>query len=267
MAEFHARVATGGTSSADALQRVYGKTRGGGSHGPQNYIAQNQYLYFADVSKVPRPEAKYVTRAVEPFEADLVTANLLASSPDGEEPARDAFQRLEQQKPQDLGLLEARGYFELRRGLRETAIAYFARAVTAGSRNATLYRDYSILQPSKASELLSKALRSRRRIPTCALTTPPCCWTSASRAEALQILRGIPSVPPAKAFRVLSLTANAFLPLNQLSDARTVAEGAVRCAQPGREADYAARLIKHIDEYVARTGRARARPRFRWPPG
>ena len=257
--EFHALV-TSGTSSANALQRAYGKSLEAVRTDLLNYISQNHYLYFADVSKVPRSEEKYVTRAVEPFEADLVTANLLASSPDGEESARDAFARLEEQKSQDLGLLEARGYFELRRGTRETALAYFARAVTAGSRNATLYRDYAILQPSKASELLSKAIALAPADPDVCTDYASVLLDERKPAEALQILRAIPSAPPVKTFRVLSLTANAFLLLNQLSEARTVAEGAMKYAQPGREADYAAQLLKHIDEYVAyRAERERAR--------
>lgn len=259
--QFLGQVASG-VPAAEALTKTYGKSLQAIRSDLQNYITRDNFLYYADVAKVPQSKARYTTRPVEPFEAGLVTANLLASSPTGEDEARASFVALEKQKPGDLGLLESRGYFELRRGERDVAASYFDRAVAAGSRNGKLYRDYARLQPEQAPTLLARAMALAPDDPDVLTDYASVLLNNRQPAEALQTLRGIVPLPPAHTFRVLSLMSYAYLSMDQLAEARTVAQGAASFAEAGRETEYVQRLMTSIDQYETRKNDAEQRARL-----
>jgi hypothetical protein len=125
--DFVAQVANG-ASAADAMTAVWGRTPEYVQRDLVNYIGRTQFLARAtnDKQKIAG-NVKFDTRAVEAFEGALVTANLRANAPDGEDDARAAYQKLEQERPGDLLLLESRAYFEWRRGQRAAALPYFER--------------------------------------------------------------------------------------------------------------------------------------------
>ena len=145
-----------GVPAEEAMMQVYSRTPEQVEGDLRRYL-NAQLRVYRPAYKEP-PAVKYETRVVDAFEAELVTAHLFANRLEGEGAARAAFTKLEQQRPNDVPLLEARGYFELRRGNREVATSYFERAVEHGSRNIGLYRDYMRLDASKSAVLLPKAL-------------------------------------------------------------------------------------------------------------
>lgn len=152
------RLVSNGTPSAAALMKLYGKTPDVLGQELSNYVRRSHYTLFHVNYKSPPPTSKQPTRAADAFEAGLVTANLLANTGSRENEARAAFEQLATQKPDDLALVEARGYFELRRGRLKEALPYFARAVEQGTTNAFVYRDYARLEPAKATMLLPRAV-------------------------------------------------------------------------------------------------------------
>ncbi len=249
------QVMASGTPSATAIKSIYGKTPDDLGRDLYNYIRQSQYIYLRWPYKSPAETVRPATRAADAFEGALVTANLLANSPGREADARAAFEELAAQKPNDVSLLEARAYFELRRGHRAQALPYFARAVEQGSTNASVYRDYAVFERAKAPALLARAMALAPNDPEVRLAYASSLFSERKAAEAIATLRGA-KVLPELAFRTFQLAANAYMQLNQVDDARYAAAEAVKYAQPGKEATYAAQLAKSIDDFESRRAAA-----------
>ena len=248
-----------GARTSDALLQVYGKTPEVVERDMRNYMTTTFRIY-RPVYKNAVVDAKYDTRAVESFEADLVTANLLANSPKGEEAARQAFVALEQQKPNDVALLESRAYFELRRRGRDAALPFFGRASEMGSRNPELLRDYARLDPSKAALVLPRALAlapddADIRIEYAALLL--------NERRTTQAVASLLSVQPTQkqAFRYYQLLANGYVQLNQVADAREAAAIVMNVAEDSSQAAYAKRLMDSIDQYAQQQAAFEARSR------
>ena len=248
----------GGRSSTDAFREVYGKSPAAVMADLVNYTTQSQYLGYTPKFTPPK-RASYATREVEPFEADLVTANLLANARDSERQAREAFERLESQKPGDIGLLESRAYFELRHGNRQEAVSYLSRAIDLGTTNPRVYRDRVALDPSDAETLLPKAVALLPDDVDLRMAHATHLLNQRKGAQAVLALQAVKQITPDKAFRLFMLTANGFLLLNQIDDARTSAQRAAKYAREGVEQETVARLVTSIDEFTAARAEAERR--------
>ena len=225
-----------------------------------NYVRRNQYSYFAAPYKAPPPLGKLPTRSAEPFEADLVTANLLANLPAREAEARAAFDRLEATAPNDVTLLESRAYFELRRGHRETALPYFARAARAGSQSGSLYRDYVILEPSRAEELLPKVVALSPQDTESRLSYASVLLSKRRNAEAVDILTATTNIPEGSQFRLYRMLASAYLQLDRYVEARTAAGRAEEFARTPTESAEVAQLVKTIEDQGLRRALQQSKP-------
>jgi tetratricopeptide (TPR) repeat protein len=249
--DFFAQVANG-RSSAEALMAVYGKTPEYVARDLVNYINRSQFSARAtNEKKKVAANTKFDTRAVEAFEGALVTANLRADSPDGEQDARAAYQTLEKERPNDLPLLESRAYFELRRGTRAAALPYFERAVAEGSRNVKLIYDYARLDSSKTAVLLPKALELAPDDIDIRLDNARLLLNERKGSQTVIALSKMDGLSREQAFKRFQLLANAYLLLNQPQDARGAATLAGRNADSDDRREYAARLLNSIDEYAA----------------
>jgi len=245
---------TGGILPAAAFAEVYGKTLAVVGADLRNYVGRSQYTYFLTDYQEPKSIAKVPTRGVDAFEADLVGANLLASILNRQGEARLAFERLAAQRPDDLSLIESRAYFELRRGQRDRALLYFARASQLGSRSAALYRDYALIEPSQAETLLARAMALAPEDLEIRVRYGRALLAQRKGADAIATLTAVKGDP--QEFSLFQVLATAYIQTNQLSEAREAAGRAAKYAQPGAEAEFAARLTKSIDDAVASRARA-----------
>jgi tetratricopeptide (TPR) repeat protein len=245
------RLMANGASSDETLKTLYGKSPEAIGVELRNYVRQNQYVYFLVNYKSPAREARPQTRPADAFEAGLVTTNLLANSRDKESEARTAFEQLAAQKPNDLSLLESRASFELRRGHRTEALPYLARAVELGSTSPSVYRDYAALEPAKAAPLIARAFALSPGDLDIRLLYVSTLVSQRKSEEAVTTLNAVKHVPPESAYMTFQLLANAYMQLDRIAEARSAAARAVEFAQPGAEADYAARLSKSIEDFVA----------------
>lgn len=241
----------GGTSSADALAAVYGKTSAAVRVDLNNYVRRGYYTYFFTDYTAPSVADAPPTRRPDAFEVDLMTTNLLANMINRQNDARAAFERLAAQRPGDLSVAESRANFELRHGLRE-AVPYFARAVELGSRNVSLLRDYARIEPSRAEDLLAQAMALAPDDAQVALAYGRVLLSKRKIEEALTVLAAVKRVPRESAFDLFQLQANARLQRGELPEAREAATRAVQYASPGPEADFAGRLLKSIEDAIAR---------------
>jgi hypothetical protein len=243
-----------GMSSAEALMRVYGKTPEAVGRDLANYVSRNQYTYYPTDYKVTSASTKFDTRPADSFEGSLVTANLLGNSAD-EGAARAAFEKLERQKPDDGLLLESRGFFELYRGHTAAAIPYFARAVEHGSSNAKLLVTFARIEPSRAPELVPKAVALAPDELDVRIENARMLMRNRKNEEALRVLplRDIRTLERQQAFDVGQIAANAYMQLDMVDDARFAA-AIVKTFAEGPQVEFAARLSKSIEDYAARKG-------------
>jgi hypothetical protein len=255
---FFALIAKGALSSS-AFMQLYRKTPEVVERDLRNYLTTTLRV-FGPSYQGPPARTTYETRVVDAFEADLVIANLLASTK-SEPVAREAFVRLEQQKPDDVALLESRAYFELRRGHRAAAALYFERAVAHGTRNVALMRDYLVLDPTVAEAVVPKALALAPddvdiRIEEAALLT-----RQSSHRAALVTLTKLRGLTRAQGFRAYQLLANIYVQLEQFEEARAAAAKVAELARNGRERTFASQLNASVEKSAGQKAAFDARTR------
>jgi hypothetical protein len=259
--QFLAAVA-GGASSADAFQSVYGKTPAQVFGDLRTYVQGSIFNYYSTNYHQPPAESTFALRPAEPFEARLVEATLLAEGPAPETAARSALDALAQERPDDLGVIEARGYFEWRHGRPEGARPYFAKAVALGSRNARLYRDYAgfVGPQTERVTLLEKSLALDPDDLGVRLMYASTLEQLRQADKALSVLAAVTKVPADRAFSLFQLRANANLMLGKFTEAGGAAGLALRYARPGEETTYATNLVNQIAHYAELAAGAAAGP-------
>jgi hypothetical protein len=202
--------------------------------------------------KNPKIERDFATAPVSPYEADLVTANLLAHLPAKVDEARKVFDRLLGENPDRAELHESLGYFELRRRQREQAIRHFARAAELGSKNMAMYRDYGMVLPSSEAAAKQLALLKAIELGDTDLDTKLTLASSQlgdkKSLQALVTLNQVTSVTAERAFMLFQLKASAAAALERWDEAKESGANAVKYAQTPTEKDFAARLVKYLDD-------------------
>lgn len=248
--QFFTLVASG-TASADALTQVYGQTPERLGRDLSNYVLRRRFMAKQTKDKYELAAAeKWETRQADGFEAALVTANLLASTREGEEAARAAFTALEAQRPADLGMLESRGYFELRRGRRRDAAAYFERAVAQGSRNVRLLTDYAALDGNQAPVLLPKALALAPDDVDVRIDYTRLLANDRKSAEAIAVLGGLRQIGREQAFHAFQIAAVAYMQVGQIDEGRNAVIRVEQYADGEAQVETAKRLRASIESYA-----------------
>ena len=239
-----------GASSSAAFMQLYGKTPAIVERDLRNYLTTTLRV-FTPPYQAPPARTAYETRPADAFEVDLVTANLMANTRTGESAARAAFTRLEQQKPNDLALLESRGYFELRRGQRDVARRYFERAVAHGTRSVALMRDYLVLDPTVAEAVVPKALALAPDDVDIRIEEAALLIKQSSHRAALATLTKLSGLTRAQGFRAYQLLANIYVQLDQFEEARSAAARVAELARNGRERTFASQLNASVQKSAA----------------
>lgn len=258
--QFLAAIA-GGMKAPAAFQTVYQRSLDAVFKDLQAYIKQGRYLYSRVAYKAPPQDEKLPTRQALAFEGGLVTATLLAANRIHEPEARAAFDALATQKPDDVMLLEARGYFELRYGGAQAAAPYFARAVALGSANPTLLRDYAVMldsDPDKAEMLLTRSLSLEPANIETRVRLAYLYLTRFKTDAAFSTLASVTQVPPDEAVNFFSVLAQASARTGRLEDARRAvarATDAVRTDSERNQVEQLQVLIDGIAERQAIAGR------------
>jgi len=243
-----------GTPSADALSRVYGKTGSDVFRDLRAHVQRDQFLFFKLPYKEPTTRATVAARPATAFEAELVLANLLAHHETRLHQARAAYERLAAERPDDRDLLEARGVFEAQQGNHQLAEPLLRQAVAAKSQNATVYR--------WATSFASSDEEREHLLQTAIALAPDDLDVRLAYASALKLrgdahgarnaLAPVTRVKAERAFMFYELQANISLQLREMDAARRAALNAKAHAAPGRESEYADRLLAMIGEHAER---------------
>lgn len=218
----------------------------------------DRFGFFTAKYREPRPESTFSVRRIEPFEARLMTATLLAGLPAREDAARAAYETLLQERPDDVGVLEARGYFEFRLGHRLEAQPFLMKAVEAKSRSPIIYRLASSLAESdeERETLLGAAIAIDPIDVETRLMYPHALRASRKTEEALAALAPISRLTPEQAFPFFELRAMLSAQLDRLDDAQAAAASARHHASAGLQAKAADRLVEAINSYADRRSAA-----------
>jgi tetratricopeptide (TPR) repeat protein len=239
----------GGLSAAAAFASVYGKSLDVVFADLTAYIRKDRFVFFAADYRDPDPERTFGTRDVDDFESGLITANLLAEHPDRAPAARAAYETLAAQRPDDVELAEARATFEFRRGDAQAAEPLVKKALLLGSRNPQLYglaARYA-RSPDERETLFARALELDPANLDVRFAYLDSLMQAREWPKALAVLAVIQPVPADEAYTVFQLRANVLARLGRLEDARAAARRAREFARPGREAEYADRLLQSLD--------------------
>ncbi len=250
-----------GDDAAAALPSAFGKPLAAVQSDLEGYIRKQIYAYFTTPYKEPKISDKAPVRNADTFEAGLVTANLLAASPGKEAEARAAFDALSQMKPEDVGLLESRAYFELRTAHPDEAQPLLERAIALGSTNPAAYRDYATrfgVPLDTAETLLRKAVTLDPADLELRLYLADAQVGLKKGADALATLAPVKRVGPDDAFQLLQLLAHAHVLERHWPEAIGVARQAMDHARTPEEKRYAANLVQSIADYAARVAESEA---------
>jgi tetratricopeptide (TPR) repeat protein len=245
-----------GASSTAALAEAYGKSPASVSADLRNYVRREFYTLLLANYRPPPEGMAATTWSVAPFEADLMLANLLANMPGRDGDARAAFARLANARPDSVELAESRAYVELRRGRRGEALPHLARAAELGSRNAAVYRDYAMLDPSQAERVLPIAVRLAPEHVGARLSLARLQMARKLYVEAVATLEPVTPVSPEEVFPYYQMKATAYAQAGRWAAASAAAAQAVALARPGPEANMAAQLQKSIDQFAVRSALA-----------
>jgi tetratricopeptide (TPR) repeat protein len=243
-----------GTPSAQAIEAVWGRPLRHVQADLAEYVSGGHFPVRLVRFEEPAGTAPVATREVSPFEAGLVTANLLAAAREDADKARAAFEALASQNPDDLALLESRAALEFRTGRPRAARPFLTRAVELDTATAASYRDLAALvvaEDSAAAEaLLERAIALdpadvRARVHLATL------FSRRNPADALSVLEPITRVRAADAFDVLRLRASAYLAIDDVGRAHEAARDLVQVALSRQQRTIAARVLASVEQRLA----------------
>jgi tetratricopeptide (TPR) repeat protein len=243
-----------GTPSAQAIETVWGRPLRQVERDLAEYVSGGHFPVRVVRFEEPAPTVPVTTRGVSPFEAGLVTANLLAAAREDADKARAAFEALAASHPDDIQLLESRAALEFRTGRPRAARGFLTRAVELRTTTAASYRDLAALVVAEdapaAEALLEQAIaldptdvRARVHLATLASRRSP--------VEVLSVLEPISRVSAADAFDVLRLRVSAYLAIDDVDRAREAARDLVQVALSRQQRTVAARLLAEVEQRLA----------------
>jgi hypothetical protein len=136
----------GGTGSAEAFAKVYGKSLAQVAKDAQDYM--NRATVPAAIFDVTlkKSDIDVDVAPLSEFQIELALCDLLATRPQTAEEARRRLLMLEQQNPESAEVEESLGYLAWQENDAADARKHFQLAVNKGSRDGRLFYDYSNLQ-------------------------------------------------------------------------------------------------------------------------
>jgi hypothetical protein len=134
---------TAGEDAGVALTAVYERTIDEIERDYKQFALRKRFRTWLMDFAEPPPAAPAAPRPATDFEADVVTASLLAANESRAAEAQAAFDALEKINPNDVALADAIALFAVRRGSLLGARARLAKAVALGSANGRIYSNYA----------------------------------------------------------------------------------------------------------------------------
>ncbi len=243
-----------GTQTADALQKVYGKSVADVGKDVKAYVQQTTLravLYNVSLSKMsldPR-----VGPATE-FQSDLALAELLAAHRESAAEAKRQLLALKGQEPKNAEIDESLGYLAWQANNTGEARTHFASAVHNGSKDVQMRMDYAQLADEEDSSSQLPVDLARSAVAFAPDKTSAKILFSQLEAErhhygsALGALAEVKRIEPDQAFEFFSVVAYCHANLRDFAGAKEPARKALSYAKTTGQRTELNNLISYIEE-------------------
>ncbi|HTC36877.1 MAG TPA: tetratricopeptide repeat protein [Bryobacteraceae bacterium] len=238
-----------GQDTAQAFQSVYGKGLKEVAADLDRYVKNNKfYGALFDVKLEKSAEDPQVSEAT-PLESGLVLADLLSLVHKTEE-ARQAYEQLAKDHPDQPEPEESLGYLAWQAGDQESARQHFSRAYAAGTKNAQLCYDYATLERRESKDVvpfLRRAVELKPDYVEARMFLGLLLADQRSYADAIEQLRQIKNIGAEQAPRYFSALAYSYWKTGDLDQARKSAEAAKKWAKTPAETEQADSILRALD--------------------
>lgn len=242
-----------GASTADSLQKVYGKSVDEVAKDVLRYSRQASYRAGLFDVTLSSADLNPQTSDLPPFNTDLALADLLAGRKETQPEARKRLLELSQQNSQSTDVEESLGYLAWQAEDLPEARKHFSLAVERGSKNVRMIYDLAGLSrmgnaaPESTIELLRKVIALQPDHNDARILLAEVETSNKRYASALQALAPIHSVTPEQAYRFFGVSAFTNANLHNFDGARQLADKALPYAKTPTEKGQMEELLQWID--------------------
>jgi hypothetical protein len=239
-----------GTTSADAFQKVYGKTVADIDKELQAYLHGSHFQGVVFSQKLEKVKDEIPAEPASPFDVKFMLADLL-NRPGKEQETRAAMERLAAENPQRPEPFAVLGYLAWRKQDTPTAVKNFGTAFALGGRDPGMLWDYGRLvrEQNKPQSILalSELLTQQPSRNDVRLELATVQLISKQPEAALETLKPVTKVSPAEAPRLFLLLAHAQTDAGQTADARENAHKLAQYAKTDEDKFQAQQLLNYLD--------------------
>jgi Flp pilus assembly protein TadD len=240
-----------GTSTEEALDKVYGKTIAQVDKELQAYLSGTHFqgAYFAQ--KIEKVSDEITAEPAAAYDVKLVLADLL-NRPGKEKETRAAFEQLTTEDPKRPEAFAALGYLALRARDNEEAERDFGKAFELGGRDPAMLWDYGRLlrgrNRTEAIHVLSELVAKEPARTDARMELAADQLTAKDPGAALDTLKPVKKVTPEEAPRLFAIMAHAQLDLSQWNDAKESAEKLKKVARTEADRMQADAILSYMND-------------------
>jgi hypothetical protein len=246
---------SGGAPSADALEKIYGKSLSQIETDLTRYLRGGQFQGVLIPAKLEKSGDELKAEPADDFDVKLLLAEV-ADRPGHEDATHKALDELiamNRNRPEPYIDL---AYLDWQEKRASEAREQFGKAFELGSRNPRMLWDFGRLaeatEPSKSIGALAELLKQQPDRLEVRLELASVQLRSHAAKDAIQTLEPVKKVKQAEAAKFLTLTAYANIEAGSRETARTAAEQLKRVSTSMEDRDQADRLLKFLDASEAR---------------
>lgn len=250
-----------GTSTEEALQKVYGKSIEQVDKELQAYLRGTHFqgAYFA--LKLEKASDEITVAPAAAFDVKLVLADL-SNRPGKENETRAALEQLAREDPARPEPFAAMGYLAWGARNSEEAVKDFRKAFELGDRDPAMLWDYGRLlrgrDQTEAIRVLTELVTREPGRNDARLELAAHQLTGKHPGDALDTLKPVKKVTPQEAPRLFGIIAHAQLDLQQWNNAKETAERLKTVARTDEDRFQADQILKYLEARA--TGAAVAMP-------
>jgi len=239
-----------GTSTEEALHKVYGKTIQQVDKELRAYLQGTHFqgAYFAQ--KLEKASEGITVETASAFDVKLVLADL-ANRPGKETETRKALEQLSAEDPKRAEPFAALAYLSWREREIDEAVKNFRKAFELGDREPVLLWDYGRMlrgrDQTEAIRVLSDLMAQEPTRSDVRMELAAEQLTAKQPGEALNTLKPVAKVSPEEAPRLFGIMAHAQLDLRQWDAAKESAEKLEKAARTDEDKLQADRILKFLD--------------------
>ncbi|HEX4772940.1 MAG TPA: hypothetical protein VH351_19050 [Bryobacteraceae bacterium] len=243
-----------GTSTADALQKVYGKTVTELAADMQKYTNQSTVTGAVYDVVLTKAELDPQINDLSEFNVNLALAELLSTHPQTAAEAQERLAALEKQDPNDVELEVSMGYLAWEQNKLDETRRHFKNAVDHGLKDPVLLYKYALLiqgtgAPIETTQaLLTETLRLQPENFEARMFLAGTELNAKQFGSTLATLAPVKTVAPDRAFEFFAMSANACANLKNYAAAKDNGRRAIKFARTPEQRQQMEDLLAFVEE-------------------